>query len=496
MRASAGASAAPNELPFAPALLFTVALSVVAGLTAVSTESLWIDEANSALKAIQPDLTHWWQALVSDKGSDLQMPLFMLYLWSWVRLAGQSEFALRAANIAWFCAAQFALVYALRKNSVAAISAVVLGAVSPFLWFYLNEARPYVMQYSASCFLCAVLFRATQDPASGLKPMALWTLGVSLIVLCGSSLLGVIWAAFAGAAWLYLVREHLRRSLTRESVLPVALTAASLLALAAYYVWSIRAGARASEVGRTGFPNLAFVLYELLGIAGLGPGRLAIRQHGLDAFRDFSALRVPLAIGLLLSLCRVWKHPSRRAVIAGCIYVIPPSVLLLTAGYAQNFRVLGRHFMPLMPVVIGLFALGISEMRHRKTAWLLFAALVTTWLGSSLSLRFAARHRKDDYRAAASVAKEAAARNESVWWSADRAAAIYYEVPLGSAVQTMIHPSTLELTRPEPDVVITSKPDIYDPTGDLAAYLREHAFVHVRDFPAFAIWRRPAPALR
>ena len=35
-------------------LLFALVLSLLAGFTAVSHESLWIDEANSALKAMQP----------------------------------------------------------------------------------------------------------------------------------------------------------------------------------------------------------------------------------------------------------------------------------------------------------------------------------------------------------------------------------------------------------------------------------------------------------
>ena len=38
----------------------------------------------------------------SDRGSDLQMPLYMLMLWGWEKIFGRPEFALRAMNIPLF----------------------------------------------------------------------------------------------------------------------------------------------------------------------------------------------------------------------------------------------------------------------------------------------------------------------------------------------------------------------------------------------------------
>jgi hypothetical protein len=386
---------------------------------------------------------------------------------------------------------------------------LAIASVNPFLWFYLNEARPYVMQYGAACVLCAFLFEAAEDPARGIQPASLWMFVGGLLVLCGSSLLGVFWAAFAGAAWLFLVRNQFKQLWHWPRLLPLAVASVCLAGLGVYYLWTIRAGGRASSLARTGLLNLGFVLYELVGAAGLGPGRLELRQHPVAPFRNLGPLLIPFLAALALSfgllgyaiIC-AWRNRSRRSVLVACIYAVPPSLLLFVLGYAQNFRVLGRHFMPLLPVILGLIAFGFSEMRRRRLATALLVGLLLVWLGSSLSLRFAPRHRKDDYRAAADAAKDALAQKGIVWWSADRAAAVYYGIPLGKSSDsgvTLINGfAGRQLTElPAPDVVIASKPDIFDPAGELGNFLREQSFAQTQELPAFKIWRRPdVPAPR
>ncbi len=476
--------------------------SSIVGAVALTSASLWIDEANSALKAMQPSLAGWWHTLVSEKGSDLQMPFYMFYLWCWEKLAGPSELALRAANVPWFVIGQMALYHESRRNRLNPMLLLSIASVSPFLWFYLNEARPYLMQYAAACVLASVLYCVADDPPAGVKSSTLWIFVLGLLVLCGSSLLGVIWAAFAGAAFLYLVHDRLRSFLRPARLMPIAIGLICLAALGVYYLWTLRVGGRASDIGRTGPLNVAFVFYELIGLAGLGPGRLELRQNGLAAFREQGLSLLPLFAGSLLllglaiyAISRVWANRAQRAIIAACIYAIPPIALLFALAYLQHFRILGRHFMPLLPVIIGLFAFGIREMRDHRLATVAATGLLAIWLGSALSLRLAARHAKDDYRDAAEIAKSGIAAQEKVWWSADTSAAAYYRLPLsrvsepGAALLVAPSPAVLA-AQPMPDLVLASKPDIYDPSDALGRFLREHAFTS-DELPAFKIWRRP-----
>ena len=50
---------------------FWVCLAVLAAAAAlaVSGQSLWIDEANTAFKARQPTLSGWWQTLAAEKAT-------------------------------------------------------------------------------------------------------------------------------------------------------------------------------------------------------------------------------------------------------------------------------------------------------------------------------------------------------------------------------------------------------------------------------------------
>ena len=76
---------------------------------AISGRSLWIDEAATAVQAMQPDLGSWWQLLVQEKTAHLQMPFYMLYIWGYEKAFGSSEWALRLANAPWFIASFFAV---------------------------------------------------------------------------------------------------------------------------------------------------------------------------------------------------------------------------------------------------------------------------------------------------------------------------------------------------------------------------------------------------
>ncbi len=258
------------------ALFFvTLVFSLCAGFVAVSRESLWIDEANSALKAMQPSLQGWWQVMVAEKGSDLQMPLYMLQIWVWEKVFGHTEFALRAANIVWFCVGQLAVFWALRRHLRMAWITITLGLISPLLWFYLNDARPYVMQYAGACLLCAALVRATEDVAAALRPGALWLFGAGLLVLSGSSLLGVIWAGGAIVAWLVLIWPKVRAGSPRQMLAPVAVIFLSLAALGTYYLWTVLLGTGASQVGRTSALEPCLHCLRIFRNRRVGPGTFA-----------------------------------------------------------------------------------------------------------------------------------------------------------------------------------------------------------------------------
>jgi len=176
-----------------------------------------------------------------------------------------------------------------------------------------------------------------------------------------------------------------------------------------------------------------------------------------------------------------------------------PAAFILATGWVVHFRVLGRHFAPVIPVVLLLCISGAQSLWSRRSVWgkglvVLLCALTAV---SCLSVRVGARHEKDDYRAAAAVARRALEDGRVVWWNAAPEGARYYGVPLDAptgnkdAAVLILNP-TPEMLRhfPTPQVVIASKPDLYDGQKALAEYLGRHGFVAAEKLAAFVIWKR------
>ena len=44
---------------------------------------------------------------------------------------------------------------------------------------------------------------------------------------------------------------------------------------------------------------------------------------------------------------------------------------------------------------------------------------------------------------------------------------------------------------PPPDVVVASKPDIWDQSGELHRWLNKGGFEVVESYPAFQVWKQP-----
>jgi hypothetical protein len=480
-------------------------LPAVVSLLAISGQSFWIDEANSAVKAVQPSAEAFINSMKGERGSDLQMPLYMLSLWGWEKLVGSSEYALRAMNIPMFLAAVGAVLAFLSGPRPVRYFFCLFAICSPMVWAYLDEARPYMLQFMSTTFIMVGLMNLANErkhPSLGNAVLV----AAGILLLCASSLMGVIYSFFFGLAflWCWLRIEPISTTIRRLGIWALALgSAVGLAVLAAYYLWTLSVGARASGIGRTNPMSMGFCAYELLGFSGLGPGRAELRDDPMRALRQFIPLLALhagiLGLFLLASIKFLTAAASRsrlRAFIPIIASVVATAVAVTLLGLVAEFRIIGRHFMPILPFLL----LGFATL-----AWGLWnqclllrrgvvAALLLVSLFSCLSLRAMPRFAKDDYRSAASVAKDAVHAKKAVWWAADPAAANFYgvfPVHAGEAGSVFFANSrdVDYLSRlPAPDVVLFSKTDIYDKHGSLAAYLSEHGYKVSRTFPAFTVW--------
>ncbi len=437
--------------------------------------------------------------MIQDKGSDLQMPFYMFYLWAWAKIFGTSEIALRAANIPWFAAGLLALLCAFPKDRHRQFAIAAVTVTNAFLWYYVSEARPYIVLFAFSALTAACLLRLREVSESAINSPSWFRLFLLGIVgVCATNLIAVPWAIAAAGTFIFWAGP--RRTVQTASRFPVSSASAicTVIGLGLYYVWSLRLGARASNVGQTSFANLAFAFYELLGVAGLGPGRLAMREQGEKVIFEYIAPLILGAIAILVLLSAAFialrRKATRRDFIFFGITVILPLALLIAAAVISYVRLLGRHFTPLLPFLLILLAIGFEQILFSKRRWLSAVAMIAivVLLISALEIRFAPRHWRDDYGSAVNLARNAIAANEKVWWIADESTGAYYNLPLDSPNLTFsssLTESALESVA-MPDLVCFSKPDIYDRRGKIDNYLREHDFKVTRVLPAFQIFER------
>jgi len=241
-------------------------------------------------------------------------------------------------------------------------------------------------------------------------------------------------------------------------------------------------------------------VYELLGVAGLGPGRGELRASPA-ALLAFLAPVLAYTFLLVSFICAgtalaLYRHNHANRWKGAVVFWFTPAALAATAilaGIVGDFRLVGRHLTPILPFVLILFSLAADTLWHtrlRMVGRAIAILAILAMLGSALAYRTGARHAKDDYRSAASLAHETLAEGGTVWWAADPAGARYYDLDLG-VLSATAHGPTMSANRahlawnvpesvvamlPGVDMVILTKPDVYDEQGILRKLLAGHSY--------------------
>lgn len=481
------------------------ASAAVAGF-AISNQSYWIDEATSLIVAMAPNPGEAWKYAQAVGGSTIQMPLHNIYLYGWNKMFGGGEWTMRAANIPLFLFAQLAFLVLLRARPRLALTACGLSLVCPTLWMYLDETRPYIMQYAAACWSTAAILRvATPQPDEGPWPtLEILCVALAMILLAGSSLLGVLWAGGFVVALLWLWASPPATGPGKSpAVVLLAAMAFPSLALGIFYVFTFEGAGGGYFRPGTGLVSLPYVVYEFLGFSGFGPGRLELRAApGAALSAHFLSLLPLAAVAGVLCVFAVQflraHRPSRRLVVAFAFAVALPAVIVVIGMFLADYRPLPRHFMPVLPTVILALATLLPAALAQPSVVMRAAAVLLPllWLASSLNLRWRDAHAKDDYRTAAAIAAAALSENKEVWWAADAAAAFIYLTPVAledvpGRAWAMQAPQWDDVRfKFPPRVIVMSKPDIYDPAGAVARYAAENHFVPALELQAFVILTR------
>jgi len=484
---------------------FLLALSLIILPLTISSDSLWVDESYNALFALKHSFIDFLRYFFANTRSENQMPLGMLASWIGGWTLGVSEWSLRAVNIIWGIVTLICF-YLLGKRFRMPWLPLFM-AIQPFFWYYLNEARPYAMQIASGSLLLISCVEADENYRKEIDWLPSFLLGAFL--LCGSSLLGV----FPFFFWVIAISVILIKNKYTPSqwgIIAISSMVLLLTILALFYLWTLMRGAGGAKIWKPSWENIAYSFYDFLGFSGLGPSRNELRSLAKVEGGIIQGIKGYIPGMLILTICysvvlamfirnRCLAHPMIKvhlAVFAGTC------VTILGVSYAIKWPFWGRHLSAIFPISVFVIAFSIKEILIRKNLFgkILLVLLSVMLVNSSFNLRFGLEHAKDDYRDAATEARNYLRLGQTVWWAADLAGAEYYQIiqnqPSTGASVTSIGnfhaiqnaaPSSIDQL-PLPSAIIVSKKDIYDPNGALQEWMNKHHFKLQRKWSAFQVW--------
>lgn len=249
------------------------ALGIFMLLLPISSFSLWIDEGTTAYLASINTFNNLISYLSCYKGSEAQMPGYIIYIWLWAKLFGLSEIALRSANIPFYILFLISL-YKSSYSSRMKVIILALVAPNPFLWYNINEARNTTIVFFLSFIIILNLFEYFNH---GKKRINIYVLGIALIIgLTFNLLFYFIIIPIIYLIIIYIFKNKLRfKDTLSELKLPfIIITILSTLILF-YYFFTLMHGA-GGMLQRPGISNLGESLYEFGGFLGIGPPRNAM----------------------------------------------------------------------------------------------------------------------------------------------------------------------------------------------------------------------------
>lgn len=414
---------------------FTVAALLLC--LAISAQSLWVDEGLTAWLAAPGDFHGLRAALTTIAGSSSQPlePLYHVYLWMYAQVLGMKEWELRASNIPFALLLLAALSWTSELLSHR-IRIWGLFAASPFLWFYMNEARPYIAMAACTAVSIAALLTYL---AGGIqyRKAAPWACLSAFWLACSLSMLAIYAAApLLLLTWLEMQRQKVEwRPFINDWQWPLLVYIPLFGALGIYSLVILHHGGY-GILGRPGLANIAFAVYEFLGFSGLGPPRNDLRM--LPILESVGAYWFWLSIGALawLSVGALFLDLTISKQIGGLLRNLLVVLLIgfafgIASSMALHHQFWGRHLTAVFPffMLVIMQSLG-APFAHTRTKLKQRTALVllaVAWGVSCFRLRFVTQYAKDDYRAAtAEVLATSRLRGSKIVWLADAFTARYY----------------------------------------------------------------------
>jgi mannosyltransferase len=355
-----------------------VGVGAVLRFATLGSQSYWFDEAQAAHE-LHLSLGSMLSAMVA---KETNPPLYFVLGWLWARVFGTGEVGLRAFS-ALAGVAVIVLAYLCGRELVsrrAGLVAAALAAVNPFMIWYSQEAREYMLAAALSGASLLFFARAWRNPST--RNIVWWAVFSALAVLTH------FFASFlvAGEAlWLlYVIRNRV-----------VAIAAGALVAVQAALLPFLFSHATKSLLGFISSTPLAGRIQQVpvafgLGTLYQGP---AVRYGLLGAAALVAALIALLVIG---ADGRQLRGAGMAAALAAIVLLVPLVLALLGEDY-YIARALIPAWIPLA-VVVGA---ACTAPRVRFAGGALALILLASFVYAQTVIASSPQYQRPDWRGVA-----------------------------------------------------------------------------------------------
>jgi mannosyltransferase len=367
-----------------PDVWLLAAITLIAALLRFSTithQSFWVDEA-STVHEVGLSLGGLWHAVVHQETTP---PLYFLLAWAWTHLFGAGELGIRSLSalagvllvpVAYLCGRELV-------SRRAGVLTAALTAVSPFMIWYSQEARSYMLL----ALLCALslLYLARATRTGDRRDLTWW----------------VVWSALALATHFF----------AGFLIAPEGL----------WLIWSLRSRASVTAAGVAAVIELALVplasgdtghlLNWLSGLPlGLRIGWIPVQFGASQLYLSGSwpaghgLLLAALLAGAVAALIVLGGGRRERAggalvaALAACVVLVP----LVLAEVGHDYLV-PRNLMPAWIPLAILVAAACTAPRARRPGAALALVLLVVFVWEGVVIDGSAAYQRPDWRGVAAA---------------------------------------------------------------------------------------------
>jgi len=351
-------------------LLFVAILSV-------NGWSFWGDELSTAMLASLDTIPDLLDRLQNWAGSESQMPLFVISIWSWAKCFGISEIALRSFNIFIILLFLSYCLYVMQQlnsyeQKILKVS-LWIAIVSPFILYNINEARVNISLF-AFAYICFISLYV------GIKYQNHKHFYICLISLCLGYAFNMLFAFIVPSLLIMAFFLDKKLFFSRWKSLLAGIVICIFISL--YYIWTINNG-KGGAIENPGIKNIAFSLYQFLGFEGMGPDKNTIRLSAnlLSTIHPYIITLLIFILSYLCLLSNLYNIKKNNKIL--CLLAVSFSIFFLGA-YLAHFRFWGRHiiiFYPLWCLSLAIYIVRIwnnSNIGKASVVFFTFAVVVSS----------------------------------------------------------------------------------------------------------------------